>query len=135
MCLPLRAYALRSVRFSLGYIVREVDVLKVFTDRVPFLDIVYDWTVYEKYKEGKRPNRPPHPSLTWGLTDELWNIIQRCWAQSPDDRPSMSEVVSELTEIQRLREMQPAPQQIDPNELHPGRYVCRIPLLERRMLN
>lgn len=124
-----------SVHFLSGYVVREVEISKVFTDRVPFHEISSDWTAYEKYKDGQRPDRPPHPSLTWGLTDELWDIIQRCWAQNPEDRPPMAEVVTELTGVQRLREMQPAPRPIDPNELHPSRYVCRIPFFERRMVN
>jgi len=41
---------------------------------------------------GKRPERPTHPSLT----DELWDLIQRCWDQEPQLRPGISEVVSYL---------------------------------------
>ena len=38
---------------------------------------------------GKRPPRPIHPSLT----DDLWEITERCWDQDPQRRPEISEVV------------------------------------------
>ena len=41
---------------------------------------------------GIRPDRPVHP----GLTDELWDLNQRCWHQEPLLRPGASEVVSHL---------------------------------------
>ena len=41
---------------------------------------------------GERPKRPEHPSIT----DDLWNLNQRCWAQEPLLRPEISEVVRHL---------------------------------------
>jgi len=42
--------------------------------------------------EGKRPPRPVHPALT----DDLWELMERCWAQEPDSRPEMLEVLQVL---------------------------------------
>jgi len=41
---------------------------------------------------GERPPRPTHSTLT----DELWELMQRCWAQDPRLRPEMSQVVRDL---------------------------------------
>jgi len=41
---------------------------------------------------GERPPQPTHQALT----DELWNLMQRCWDQEPQSRPEMSEVVQIL---------------------------------------
>ena len=43
--------------------------------------------------DGKRPARPTHPSLT----DELWELVKRCWNQDPHLRPEMSEVLKILS--------------------------------------
>ena len=42
--------------------------------------------------DGKRPSRPIHPKLT----DSLWELTERCWATSAEDRPEMEEVVEAL---------------------------------------
>lgn len=47
----------------------------------------------------KQRIRPERPSNTH-LTDEIWALIQRCWAHSPAERPSMSTVSRELVTIQ-----------------------------------
>ena len=41
---------------------------------------------------GERPSRPTHEALT----DRLWGLTQRCWAQDPHERPQMSEVLKVL---------------------------------------
>jgi len=41
---------------------------------------------------GERPPRPTHPTLT----DELWELIQRCWDQEPQSRPKILEVAQVL---------------------------------------
>lgn len=49
-------------------------------------------TVAVQISSGKRPERPEHPSLT----NDLWNLNQRCWDQEPLLRPEISEVVNHL---------------------------------------
>ena len=54
-------------------------------------------TVAVDVLSGKRPERPNHPSIT----DELWDMIQRCWDQEPQRRPGISEVACHLRSIIR----------------------------------
>ena len=64
---------------------------KVFAGAAPFADSP-PTTVAVRVLSGKRPDRPKNP----GLTDELWDLIQRCWEGDPLRRPESSEVVSHL---------------------------------------
>lgn len=34
-----------------------------------------------------------------GGSGDLWKVAERCWAASPEDRPSMAEVVSTIEAI------------------------------------
>ncbi|KAI9002209.1 kinase-like domain-containing protein [Hyaloraphidium curvatum] len=43
--------------------------------------------------EGQRPARPA------GVPDRLWRLMQRCWVEKPEDRPSFVEIVGELGTI------------------------------------
>ena len=52
-------------------------------------------TVAVDVLSGKRPERPNHP----GITDELWDMIQRCWDQEPQERPGMADVARDLRSI------------------------------------
>lgn len=44
---------------------------------------------------GMRPHRPE----VHGLTDDVWALIERCWAQDPKERPTIDKVVQELSRI------------------------------------
>ncbi|KAG6887213.1 hypothetical protein C0992_013363 [Termitomyces sp. T32_za158] len=40
----------------------------------------------------------PSPSWTdWGLTEEIWSCMERCWDQEPSNRPSAGDVVHFLS--------------------------------------
>ena len=64
---------------------------KVFTGAAPF-NHSPPTTVAVRMLAGIRPDRPGYSSLT----DELWDLNQRCWDQEPSSRPEISEVVSHL---------------------------------------
>lgn len=50
--------------------------------------------------EGKRPARPLHDlSRTRGLNDEVWSLVESCWAQNPAERPSADQVVKQLRSL------------------------------------
>jgi hypothetical protein len=69
----------------------------MFSDQYPFPEISIDFQVMFAVKLGKRPSRPTHDlSLTRGLNDEIWHIIEACWDQDPSGRPSASKVVEYL---------------------------------------
>lgn len=58
-----------------------------------------------KVLKGERPPRPvTDREKARGLTDDTWSLIQRCWAQNPDERPTMTGVVNELLYIRAKRQ-------------------------------
>ena len=67
--------------------------MKIYTGDVPFHKIVRDGTVMKKVVEGSRPPRPADTSL---LSNEIWKVIEMCWNQEPQDRPSAESVIDQL---------------------------------------
>jgi len=67
--------------------------MKIYTGHVPFDNVPRDITVMEKVVEGSRPPRPAETSL---LSDEIWKVIEMCWNQEPQDRPSAESVIEQL---------------------------------------
>lgn len=64
---------------------------QVFTGAIPFHGSSSNRIVVS-ILQGKRPERPEHPSFT----DELWSLVQRCWDDAPHSRPPTSEVLGTL---------------------------------------
>ena len=67
--------------------------MKIYAGHIPFHRIVRDSTVMKKVLEGSRPLRPADTSL---LSDEIWKVIEMCWNQEPQDRPSAKSVIKQL---------------------------------------
>ncbi|KAK8853710.1 hypothetical protein M9Y10_016253 [Tritrichomonas musculus] len=44
-----------------------------------------------KIMNGERPTR------TAGFTDKMWNLLEKCWSDRPEERPSFNEIFNELT--------------------------------------
>lgn len=41
--------------------------------------------------KGKRPSKPPgdsEPFTRWGLTEDIWSILEKCWDADPGQRPT-----------------------------------------------
>ena len=68
--------------------------IQAFSGKVPFHDVSAP-AVPAGIMDGKRPKRPDHPKLT----DALWGLTERCWAERAQDRPEMKEVVEALKEM------------------------------------
>jgi len=71
--------------YALGMVIYEV-----LSERVPFApsgNIV----VMRKVLDGERPERPQGEGGAW-FTDELWEMIELCWAGRPRSRPSIEAV-------------------------------------------
>ncbi|TFK41751.1 kinase-like domain-containing protein, partial [Crucibulum laeve] len=66
---------------------------EIFTGGVPFTEVLRDVTVIYKIMQGHRPLRPTNLHTKHGLTDLIWALIERCWAQHPMDRPDVEEVL------------------------------------------
>lgn len=76
--------------YALGMVIYEV-----LSGKVPFATSV-DVIVMRKVVEGDHPERPEGVRGLW-FTDDLWGILNRCWATQPKSRPSIV-VVSECLE-------------------------------------
>jgi hypothetical protein len=48
---------------------------------------------------GVRDKRPVHPVGDTDVTDDLWRIIESCWATHPAMRPPIRDVVLDLTRL------------------------------------
>ncbi|KAG6902946.1 hypothetical protein C0995_009338 [Termitomyces sp. Mi166 len=75
---------------------------EIFSGDIPFSDANLDSTVIYKVMQGQRPCRPEHckphgkPSLSLGLDDHLWDIVEKCWKSNPNKRPIMGDVMAML---------------------------------------
>jgi len=69
-------------------------VYEVLTGRLPFAQ-------YRKFViplvvlRGERPERPQGPEGNW-FTDDIWEILKRCWEHEPGNRPSVDCVLQSL---------------------------------------
>ena len=50
------------------------------------------FTVMLKVLDGKRPERPRGVRGAW-FQDNVWEMLERCWAHQPNDRPSLNAVL------------------------------------------
>ncbi len=60
------------------------------SQQMPYSHLEHPWQVANMVLEGKRLPIPPTAPVA------VAELISKCWAQSPDDRPSMDQVVKEL---------------------------------------
>lgn len=72
--------------FSLGMVIYEV-----LSQRVPFYPYANS-TVFEKVMQGDRPERPGGVEGEW-FTDVIWALLERCWVYTPQNRPSVDDVL------------------------------------------
>ncbi|EIN12108.1 hypothetical protein PUNSTDRAFT_62220, partial [Punctularia strigosozonata HHB-11173 SS5] len=68
---------------------------EIFDGRIPFHDVRIDYVVVLKVKDGVRPSRPTS-ARDLGLDDDLWELIETCWASDPAQRPSMLGILQRL---------------------------------------
>ena len=69
-------------------------ILEVLTGQVPFPR--YDgFIVMRKVVDGERPERPQGPEAAW-FTDDLWEMLERCWSPDPKLRPAVGAVLGRL---------------------------------------
>ncbi|KAL0069402.1 hypothetical protein AAF712_003427 [Marasmius tenuissimus] len=75
-------------------------VLEVITGKPPFVELTDPKVMYEVMFNNARPSRPP--SAIYWCPDNVWALIQRCWAQRSQDRPKASEVHGFLSTLWTL---------------------------------
>lgn len=77
----------------------DVHGFKAFTGKPPFPNFSSTGAAVTVLS-GERPMRPARPDLT----NDLWEITERCWHQDPQCRPEISEVVHCLRNTVDLRD-------------------------------
>lgn len=92
----------RSDVYAFGMVILEITALTApFSEINPLNSARLIVHVYG----GGRPARPTSPeSIARGLSDELWSLLERCWARSASERPSASELSSILHALSTSRE-------------------------------
>jgi len=84
-------------------------ILEVLTGEPPFQNC-NGVVVIGKVIEGERPGRPQGGEGVW-FTDDLWEMLQRCWSPQPERRPAVDTVLRCLKQISTV--WQPLPPDSD----------------------
>ena len=67
---------------------------------MPYPDVKKSIQVVFKKGNGELPNRPIDDRVVKrGLDDNMWELLCQCWSKSPEDRPSISDLVKQLDDI------------------------------------
>ncbi|KAJ7730312.1 kinase-like domain-containing protein, partial [Mycena metata] len=69
-------------------------VFELMTEEPPFSELG-DGAVINAVLGGRRPSRPTLCSGTASL-DSLWNLLQNCWEELPEMRPTAAQIVERL---------------------------------------
>ncbi|KDQ58167.1 hypothetical protein JAAARDRAFT_47314 [Jaapia argillacea MUCL 33604] len=72
-----------------------VTALEVITGKAPYFFTNEEFRIIPLVVRGDRPIREKYPPIP----DTWWDMMTRCWAQNPQDRPPMTVVVSRLLPI------------------------------------
>jgi serine/threonine protein kinase len=80
--------------YALGMVIYEV-----LSGRAPFFHC-HGSAVISRMLDGERPVRPRGVGGRL-FTDEIWNLLERCWKCLPEDRPRVEEVLQFLEEASR----------------------------------
>jgi hypothetical protein len=65
-------------------------MFECITEEIPFSDIPLDADV--NLAKNIKKQRPPRPDGEFRVSDELWDLMERCWSQKPESRSTMDEV-------------------------------------------
>ena len=71
--------------------------VEVFTGKIPFGEQKNE-AVVVRISQGGRPEMPGNAQEV-GLTSDMWTLLENCWDQNPNRRPSMGEVVRRWREF------------------------------------
>ncbi|CAE7078559.1 unnamed protein product [Rhizoctonia solani] len=79
--------------------------LEIVSGSIPYHTHKQAMTIILKISSGP-PRREHHPKFEEYAhrPDEMWELLQRCWAMEPSERPTIDEVVGRLKQIARMPE-------------------------------
>ncbi|KAG5653804.1 hypothetical protein H0H81_010474 [Sphagnurus paluster] len=92
---------------------------EIFSGKIPF-GVLKDPTVILRVQQGRRPARPQdgsEPWTEWGLTEDIWALMEEGWVQDPSLRPTVEQLLERLRPILPEDTRQVAAG--DPEELSP----------------
>lgn len=72
---------------------------ELLTGKQPFSDFKKEPAVIHALGKGERPRRPKRILDQSARGARFWDILQKCWAQSPADRPTANEVATLVREF------------------------------------
>lgn len=78
-----------------------MSVLEMLTEKAPLYELKRDIAIIRAMaKDGPiRPKRPTEPEVVRWLTNELWGLLELCWAKTDHARPTMEDLMRDLREI------------------------------------
>ena len=72
--------------------------MQVFTGLRPFNDFSIR-KIVQGVPEGARPQKPENPEdaayTRYGLTEDIWKVIEQCWQGDPQARPTAKDLLQE----------------------------------------
>ncbi|EIN10219.1 kinase-like protein, partial [Punctularia strigosozonata HHB-11173 SS5] len=79
--------------------------LELHTKKAPFYHLALDASVLIQILSGKRPPRPTKEEC-FGLTisENLWDLMSRCWVAQPTKRPKLDLIAAELKNEQNIQD-------------------------------
>ena len=78
--------------YALGMVIYEV-----LSGRIPFYQY-HTSSIFWKVSQGDRPGRPEGVEGLW-FTDDVWEMLGRCWAPKPENRPSIGDILQCLERV------------------------------------
>ena len=84
-----------SDRYALGMV-----IYKLLSGHTPFSSCTDVLLLVEKILDGERPGKPLTAQGAW-FTDDLWEMLNQCWAMQSKGRPSIDAVLGRLEEISK----------------------------------
>ncbi|KAG6895172.1 hypothetical protein C0993_010043 [Termitomyces sp. T159_Od127] len=100
-----------------------LNLQQIFTGHIPYHGIMNQTTVMLRILQGKKPTCPEESDAAWhqhGLTQQMWGLMEECWAFQASKRPSASEVVAKLK------------QNTGPDTREPGEWADGVTMRSRR---
>lgn len=77
--------------------------IEIFTDNLPFSHIQNETFVPIVIRDGLLPTRPEDNDSTKGLTEAMWDLMNRCWRRDPESRPMMPEIREAVQDMLPMR--------------------------------
>ena len=97
--------------FSVSLLIQSmtgITMYEILEVAVPYYQIVSPKDVVTQVLGGLRLQKPTKVPPS----DDLWNIMQSCWLENPDERPDFQTIYKQLSELMKIREYL-APKEID----------------------